>query len=305
MKPSVRFSILASVLGLALLGLGTAESGCGSSSSSGSGGSSTGGKATGGSASGGSNNTGGSNSNTGGSNANTGGSNSNTGGSNANTGGSNNTGGDNSATGGGSAATGGSAACTLGTAPSAPLITDFSAASVVSNVVSAGSIGKVYPFPTTGGPTLSLSGTSPSFAMTVKASVPVGDKYWGASLSFDKCIDASAYTGVTFTLSSVSLAGCELRFGVDIAEDVDPVQNQNPKGTCTKTPCYGPAFALPASATGVTKVAFTDVSYGSPVADVNKKTILGIAWTLHSPVAGDGGADCTNATFTVDDVSFY
>jgi hypothetical protein len=171
--------------------------------------------------------------------------------------------------------------------------------------VSAGSIGKVYPFPTTGGPTLSLSGTSPSFAMTVKASVPVGDKYWGASLSFDKCIDASAYTGVTFTLSSVSLAGCELRFGVDIAEDVDPVQNQNPKGTCTKTPCYGPAFSLPAGATGVTKVPFTDVSYGSPVADVNKKTILGIAWTLHSPVAGDGGADCTNATFTVDDVSFY
>jgi len=76
------------------------------------------------------------------------------------------------------------------------------------------------------------------------------------------------------------------------------------KGTCTTKPCYGPATTITAT---TTKVPFADLNYGAPVAAVNPKTILGLAWTLHSPAAVDGGAaaDCTNATFTVDDVSFY
>jgi Concanavalin A-like lectin/glucanases superfamily len=109
------------------------------------------------------------------------------------------------------------------------------------------------------------------------------------------CADASAFTGVTFTVTG-DLGNCALRLSLVPSEDNSTAFG--PEGVCTASQCFGPLSAP--LTTGTTTVHFTDLTGGSPVATVDPTALNDIQWTLNVPT--DGTACVAN--FTVSDVSF-
>ena len=262
---------------------GNGNGGSGGSSSSG-GDSSTGGDSggSGGSSSGGDRSTGGATS--------AGGSNS-SGGNSGGNGGTSSSGGSTTSSGGGS--TGSAGECT-GTAPSDAKITDFSDATGTTSIT-VGTVGGVFVYPSTGGPTAAIA----DGALHVTASV-AASSYWGFGSYFTNCLDASAYSAVKFNLKGTT--DCPMKFGVNMS--VDDKDSGTGKAGCTGTACYGPNAAIAASdiTTGgkdVT-VTFDAQAGGSPVTTVgsHKAALTGIQWQFASSTAA-----CT-ADVTVDNVTF-
>jgi hypothetical protein len=163
-----------------------------------------------------------------------------------------------------------------------------------------------YTYQSTGQPTPMLSATA-SGGLNVVASLVVPDGsgavYAGAGVAFaaSTCIDASAYSGVEFTLSG-SLGGCQVAFGINFAEDTTPANDAN-RGKCTATNCYGPSYSI--TSVGTMIVPFTALSGGMPMGTVDPSQLTSIQWQFALPSAqsGDGGGGCS-ANFTVSDVSF-
>ncbi|HVV52322.1 MAG TPA: LamG domain-containing protein [Polyangia bacterium] len=115
------------------------------------------------------------------------------------------------------------------------------------------------------------------------------------------CLDASAYTGVQFTITG-DLGTCSLAFGVVTSED-NSVAN-GPVGVCAAGPngCFGPFSAPLVPATGTTTVAFADLAGGAPQPTADPSALNGVQWTLDVPTDGVT-APCV-ANFTISDVSF-
>jgi hypothetical protein len=111
------------------------------------------------------------------------------------------------------------------------------------------------------------------------------------------CVDASAFTGVRFTVSG-DLGTCELRASVVPSED-NAVAN-GPVGTCTAATCVSP-FSAPLGL-GTQVVRFADMTGGSPLATVDAAALNDVLWSLTVPTDGVT-APCT-ANLTISDVSF-
>ncbi len=217
-----------------------------------------------------------------------------------------------SAVGGGAAGGAPVAVCT-GTAPASSLITDFSDAvppSASSSVISWGTppnlTGGVYTFAASGlaVPAVSLASGSSGQALAVASApgVPTdpGNAWLGVGLGIGSCVDATAYTGVSFTITG-DLSTCVLAFSVNFSED-SSVSDNPTFGSCTASSCYGPSSAT--LATGVTQatitVPFSSINIGgSPLTSVNAAAITSVQWGLTAPLDGS-----CNANFTIDDVKF-
>ena len=127
-------------------------------------------------------------------------------------------------------------------------------------------------------------------------------------LPFNACVNASAYTGVQFTIGGTLSAGCTIEF-ITVDREHSTIANH---GTCpdsisTTTGCYGASkvFALPAIPTTV-KVAFADQTGGGAAptsAPVDPGEILDVQWQVNIP-ASVGAGGCTGS-FTIDNVDFY
>ena len=120
---------------------------------------------------------------------------------------------------------------------------------------------------------------------------------FGLGFGFPGCVDASAFTGVKFTITG-DLGTCALTFNVVPSEDNSVAFG--PLGTCTATQCFGPMSAP--LTTGTTVVRFADMSGGMPLATVDATALNDLGWTLTVPTDGTT-APCV-ASFTVGDVSF-
>ena len=216
------------------------------------------------------------------------------------TGGSTGTGGTGTGTGGtghtgGSTGTGGTAAACPAT-PAAAIV-DFSADAAAAQV------GAPYKGADTGLTAPTVSTTSGALVVTV-ATGPASTMYPYAyvGLPFNACVDASTYTGVTFTASGTLSAGCSIQFSVVDKEHSTTTNN----GTCTETNCYASSkiFPLPATPTPVT-IKFADQTGGgaaTTAAPVDPTEILNIQWQLNVPAGADAGG-CTGS-FTIDNVAF-
>jgi serine/threonine protein kinase len=117
---------------------------------------------------------------------------------------------------------------------------------------------------------------------------------WGGfGLALAGCLDASAYTGVRFTVAG-ELGACALSFGVV------PVEQQ-PKvfgGVCTGE-CIAPSSApLPL---GTSTVSFADLAGGAPEGPIDQTRLLSLQWALKT--LGGQGTPC-RAHLTVTDVTF-
>ena len=113
----------------------------------------------------------------------------------------------------------------------------------------------------------------------------------GFGLSFAGCVDASAYTGVRFTVAG-ELGTCALSFGVVPSEQQLVTFGGSCTGECI--PPFSPPLAL-----GTTTVAFAELAGGAPEGPVDQTRLQNAQWSLKSM----GGVPC-RARLTVTDVAF-
>lgn len=206
-------------------------------------------------------------------------------------------------TGMGGAAGGPAPMACIGTPVSSPIITDFSDA-VAGPPIAFGTapnlMGGTFSYAATGlvAPALSLtpaSGGNAGKALQVTANpgatTDPANAYFGFGLYFSSCVDASAYSGVKFTIAG-DLGNCGISFATTFSDAVSP--NDDPRGACTLASCFPPSF--PVTTTGTLVVPFASVSGGSP-GTIDPKSIIGVQWQMNTPL----GIACT-ANFTIADV---
>ena len=117
----------------------------------------------------------------------------------------------------------------------------------------------------------------------------------GAGLPFPGCVDASAYTGVRFTIAG-DLGTCSLMFGVTPTEQ----QADEFGGACIDAVCTPPFFA-PVT-TGTSTILFSQLGGNVPAGPVDVSRLQNIQWTLNVPT--DGVSAPCNAAFSITDISF-
>jgi len=129
--------------------------------------------------------------------------------------------------------------------PSAALITDFSEATTAttSGLFRFGGYpagGAAYSYPLLPAPEVTLSGGAMRMTLAaVSTDTPV---YAGLLLSFDACVDASAYTGVRFTLGGTTVGPCYLQFSSIDSDNGDARTTQH--GTCVGPSCTPSAVTV-------------------------------------------------------------
>jgi hypothetical protein len=111
------------------------------------------------------------------------------------------------------------------------------------------------------------------------------------------CLDASAYTGVQFTVTG-DLGTCGLQFSLT------PSENNNvqfgPEGVCTAANCGGPFSAN--LGVGTTIVSFASLTGGMPLPTLDATALNAIGWNLILPT--DGVTAPCAASFSVTNISF-
>jgi hypothetical protein len=226
----------------------------------------------------------------------------------------------------GAAGTGGAAgglgvACTAATtmvAPSNGLIADFSdpdggleidgGLSPSSDVEIGGGL-FAYPGGSASAPTYSL--TNGALDLTVNIPATSAAQYVGLFLGFNDCIDATAFTGVSFTIGG-SFAGCTMQYATGDVEHSDSTVNTylgtGPAGS------YDPQTSLTSSeitaAPQTLMMSFTSSTIsGSPPTPLDKTRLISLIWQFTIPAAASPTADAAPAAcvgeITIDNVSFY
>jgi len=133
-------------------------------------------------------------------------------------------------------------------------------------------------------------------------------QYLGTTLFFNNCVDASAFSGVQFTISGSVSAACQVIFGAnDVAHD-DKATDMA-KGKCDAgSSCYAPNMAIPMAVTSTPQVMQIPWITGSSVPDVplDPSHLVGVQWQFTVGPTADGGTaqNCT-AELHIDDVKFY
>ena len=197
-----------------------------------------------------------------------------------------------------------------GTPPASALITDFSDAVVGPSGIGFGTAPNLgggtfsYAAPGLTAPVLSLALTgSTGQALQVVASPGLttdpGNAWSGFGLGFNMCVDASAYTGVQFTITG-DVGNCGLTFATQFSEDNSVTDDPN-FGSCTAaTGCFPPSSTQPILA-GTNIVDFSQMFGGSPATAVDAHALTGVQWQFNAPT--DGVSVCS-ASFTISNVTF-
>jgi hypothetical protein len=133
----------------------------------------------------------------------------------------------------------------------------------------------------------------------------------GSWAGFADCIDATAFTGVSFTISG-SFAGCTMQYGTGDVEHSDSTVNTyrgtGPAGS------YDPQTTLTAgeitAAPQMLMMSFTSSSIsGSPPTPLDKTKLIAVFWQFTVPAAASSTADAAPAAcvadITIDNVAFY
>lgn len=201
-------------------------------------------------------------------------------------------------------------------APADGLIADFTDSGGGANPggieISGGIL--TYAAPKVGGPG-SPTYTTAGGALKIKVSMSPTAKplFLGAVLYFNNCIDASAFTGVQFTISG-SLSGCTLQYATSDDEHQDmtmgslfatgpagsyPPQNRILVDTLTSTPHTIKApFKAPFSGSDI---------QGRPATPLDSSKLISTVWQFTVPVAPyeGGGIEMCTGSVTIDDIKFY
>jgi hypothetical protein len=213
------------------------------------------------------------------------------------------------AAGAGGAGGGAGMACTASAtmlAPTSGLIADFMGAD--GGLEIAGEL-DTYPSGSTAVPTFSTA--TGVLHLTENAPATAAAQYLGIAIGFADCIDASAFTGVQFSISG-SVSGCSIWYAAGDVEHQDPATDDYL--------ATGPAGAYPPqtelTAPQVTAVPQTLVMpftsstiFGVPETPIDKTKLVLVLWQFDvpagTPAPADGGAPACVADITIDNVTFY
>jgi hypothetical protein len=150
--------------------------------------------------------------------------------------------------------------------------------------------------------TATVDNTVADPALHLAATVTTGG-YSGYVMWFGPCVDASAYSGISFDISG-SLGGATLAFQVQMNDDY-PIDVANKKGACTggswtQTACWNNRAAVTVTADPTT-VSFTwaELTGGYPTTPIDPRQLLGIQWEANC----SGAAACV-VDLTLDNVQF-
>ncbi len=212
--------------------------------------------------------------------------------------------------------TGNGAGCTASNTSLAPtdgLIADFTASGGGSDARAVAIMGGIntYGGATLGGPgSPTYSTTSGALEITESALATSTPQYVGVVVYFNNCIDASAFTGVQFTISG-SFSGCTMQYStVDSEHDDTTYASPSPHAT-GPAGAYAPQAQLTASQVTPTPTTISmpfngagAPSGGSPDGlALDTSALDRVGWQLTIPAA-IGTPACT-ASLTIDDVKFY
>jgi len=154
--------------------------------------------------------------------------------------------------------------------------------------------------------TLSLSGGALTFTAIVEApSSSDPYPYNTFALYFDgpACVDASAYSGVSFTLGENLRSCSQLTFDFADAEHGRPEGNPD-QGLCmdpSSTSCFPSDFLVSPATTSVLFTRAPDFP-GLPVAAVDPTKLTAVRWTFSQPA---GATEACFGSVTIDNVSFF
>ena len=110
------------------------------------------------------------------------------------------------------------------------------------------------------------------------------------------CLNASTYTGVSFTMTTTGT--CNFIFSFGDSEHIKASDDPD-RGTCAAANCYASQYSVTSATTMVT-FAQTATTLGSPATMVDPLKVTGVQWQM----AGAAGAACTG-TLTVKNISFF
>jgi hypothetical protein len=171
-------------------------------------------------------------------------------------------------------------------------------------------------FPFTGGATPALSAVDITTTRFLKLNLTVDPGlYAGGGISFDTCVNATAFNALQFTVSVAtagSMTGCEWQVQLQTQDQRPTTQTGPLGGTCDPdagASCYRfpAATMLPhpdVTPMTITKL-FTDFNNPSGSAIPTPTQIVGIQFQVNSGAAADGGAQpgCT-VELHIDDIKF-
>lgn len=158
--------------------------------------------------------------------------------------------------------------------------------------------------------------TSQDGALHITADVPMGEQaqYVGVAMMFPKCVDASAFSGVRFTISG-SYKGCTMQYATgDVAHSdrtTEAMYAAGDKGS------YPPQTVLAANQVTPTaqtiQIPFVDNPHaenairGNPPRSIDKSQLTQVAWqfTIGAAVNAEDGVTRCTADVRVGDVMFY
>jgi hypothetical protein len=172
--------------------------------------------------------------------------------------------------------------------------------------------GGLTPFPigSASAPAYTLSGGV--LHVTVNTPATSAAQYLGMFLGFADCIDATAFTGVSFTISG-SFAGCTMEYGtgdvehsdytVDTYRGTGPAGSYDPQTTLTTSQVTAAPQTLMMPFTGSTMS-------GSPPSPLDKTKLISVFWQFNVPASAPPTADAAPPAacvgdITIDNVSFY
>jgi hypothetical protein len=147
--------------------------------------------------------------------------------------------------------------------------------------------------------------TGGALNITVNAALVSKPQFLGVVVAFDKCIDASAFTGVQFTISG-SFSGCTLQYATSDVEHQDMTWRSGPAGAYPPHDRIAVDEMTATPRTIKAPFAVTDVQ-GSPAPSLDPTKLISTQWQFTVPVAAEGETDnpmCT-ASVTIDNVKFY
>lgn len=206
-------------------------------------------------------------------------------------------------TGAGGGAGGGPAMACQGTPPASALISDFSDATGSDPILfgtAPNLMGGTFAYSGTGltPPALSIDSTGSGInglhvVANPGATADGANNFFGFGLFFDSCVDATAYTGVQFTITG-NLGNCGINFAANFSETTSP--DADTRGTCTLASCF--PGSTPVTSTGTIIIPFASAAGGSPPV-IDPRSIIGVQWQMGQAL----GAACT-ADFVISDVTF-
>jgi len=132
-------------------------------------------------------------------------------------------------------------------------------------------------------------------------------QYVGVFMYFQQCIDASAFSGVSFSISG-SFSGCSMQVFATDSAHFDATSGADfatgPAGS------YQPQAQLDMSQVSTTsqtvRVAFASQLGGSPGTPLDPSTLIGMDWQFTiAPADPDAGSSSCVAQLTIDDLTFF